>query len=681
MSFKTLNIGVTALMTSQIGLNTVGHNVSNAATPGYTRQRVMTEAALPDVKSFGVLGSGAALNEVRRVSDEFLEEQVREAFTYFNYLDSQINSYESLEAVFNELTENDMSTTMDEFWSSIGDVNNHVEDVSTRRGLIEKGKVLADTFNNFDQKIYDMRVRMNGNVRDTVNTINQLTAEIARLNEDIVAAEQGGLSNAVANDSRDQRGERLKELAGIIDINIEEESNGQVIVSLTGRLLVFENQSYTMTTEQQNSDDVLIDVPVFSQDFEEIIPGEGQLGAFIDIRDTVLQSYKDDLDTMASNFLFEFNRIHSQGQGLTGYSSITSTTTVIDETQLLNNLTYEFTPKTDTFEIENGNFELKVHNEITSTVDTMNIEIDLDGTGKPDTRLHDNSVDQYDSLNNFSLSGLNYGVNTDTNGELYWRVTAIAGPNYLVEGFNNTAMAAGDRVAFGSIATTSGAVTLAQDNASGISGTVDLSYSFDDAAIVNEDHFEQSLVNKIDRALEGSYPGQFTVSIDNSNRISIVANNTDYTVGFGRDTSGVLATLGLNNFFSGYDGGTIAVNSLIEANPQLVACSKTFEVGDNSNCVDLLKLRDTNILTNDSATVDDYYQGIVGRLGVEFSQKKSLLETQEDILMRAENQREDLSGVNIDEELTKMVQFQRSFQSAAKFISMADTLYETLINM
>jgi flagellar hook-associated protein 1 FlgK len=72
---------------------------------------------------------------------------------------------------------------------------------------------------------------------------------------------------------------------------------------------------------------------------------------------------------------------------------------------------------------------------------------------------------------------------------------------------------------------------------------------------------------------------------------------------------------------------------------------------------------------------------MVGRLGIDFAQKRSLLETQEDILLRVENQREDLSGVNLDEELTLMIQFQRSFQSSARFISTADQMYESLINM
>ncbi len=136
MSFKTLNIGATALMTSQLALNTVGHNVSNAATPGYTRQRVMTEAALPDIKTFGVLGSGVTVRSVTRVADEFLENQVREATTLFKYLEAQINSYENIEGIFNELTDNDLSSAFDDFWNGVSDVTNYVEDISTRRTLI-----------------------------------------------------------------------------------------------------------------------------------------------------------------------------------------------------------------------------------------------------------------------------------------------------------------------------------------------------------------------------------------------------------------------------------------------------------------------------------------------------------------------------------------------------------------
>ena len=82
-----------------LALNTVGHNVSNAAVPGYTRQRVHFEPNAPDVKSFGVLGSGTTIKSVARVADDFLDMQVREAGTAFSYLETITDNYMNLEAV------------------------------------------------------------------------------------------------------------------------------------------------------------------------------------------------------------------------------------------------------------------------------------------------------------------------------------------------------------------------------------------------------------------------------------------------------------------------------------------------------------------------------------------------------------------------------------------------------
>ncbi len=681
MSFKTLHIGVSSLMTSQLALNTTGHNIANAATPGYTRQRVNPEAALPDVKSFGVLGSGVQVKSIKRIADDFLERQVREAGTLHSYYDTHISSYENIQAIFNELTDNDLSSTFDQFWNAIADTTNMIEDISTRRALVNEGEVLAEAFNNMDHKFRDMRERMNENVANTVEQINTLTEEVARLNADIVRAEKGGLSGEMANDSRDQRTERLRELGEILDINVVEEPNGQVVVSLGGRLLVFENQSFRVDSEQVQSDDLLIDRVIYERDGEELTPGDGKLGAFVNIRDNVLLSYKNDIDRLAGTFLWEFNRQHSQGQGLAGFQSVTSKNTVIDPLVALDELEFEFEPLSDTFNTENGNVELKVRNEVTGELTTLNVEIDLDNTSSPDTVLyHDNNADDDNQLSNWNLNGVDFGIDTATNGALYADLSEGPPGTYTIDLYRTSAMLPGDHVATGT-RVGDGSVTMNQVGGSGISGTIDVTFVQPDNNIVKGDLFGNSFVSKVDSALQDFLPNTFQVSVDNNNRVTIESVSPNYTIGFGRDTSGVLAALGMNTFFDGYDAGSIAVDERVKARPELFAGADDFVVGDNDNATALLQLRERNIYDTDTSTVDDFYQGVVGRMGIEFDQMDSLLETQEDILMRVKNQREDLSGVNMDEELALMIQFQRTFQGSARFISTADSIYESLISM
>ncbi len=588
MSFKTLNIGATALLTQKYALDITGHNIANANNPSYARQRLSTEAVRPQVLSFGAVGNGVQIQSIKRIADDFLEKQVRAAKGTNDYLESLQDGYENLQVFFNELTENDISTSINTFFDSISDFSNNVEDVSTRRAMIESAKSLRDSFQGMDDKLRNYRTQLNEQVVDTVDQVNNLLTQIASLNSDIVKVESGGATGVTANDLRDQRTERLKDLAGIMDITVNEEPNGAVIVTQKSRMLIFEDQHFDLKTIQEKSGDLLINKVVFAEDEEDVTLADGKLFALVDLRDRILKSYKDDMDSLAGGMLWEFNRLHSQNIGLEGFSSLTGATSVIDPSQTLNNLTYSFTPVSGTYQIQNGNFEIKVHDTVSDEEILLNIEVDLDGnTANPDTILYD-----------------------------------AANPNAT-----------------------------------------------------------NALVNKIQTALDGVQPGAFTVGLDLANRLQIQSNSNEYTFSFGRDTSGTLAALGLNTFFTGYDAGSFDINSEVENNPDFIGGAQHFEPGDNTGAMALMNLRDTGVFNNNSATIEDYYEGIVGRLGVEGSKVNALLETQGDILTRMENQREDLSGVNLDEELTKMIQYQRSFQSAARFISTANTVYETLINM
>ncbi len=587
MSFRTLNIGATALITQQLSLDVTGQNIANAATPGYSRQRLIQQANKPQSYTFGAVGTGVGINEIKRLADEFLEKQVRLAKSSRENLSTLQDGYENVQVFFNELTDNDLSTAMDNFWNSVSDFANNVEDISTRQAVIDQGASMRDSFQNMDAKMRDYRQRIDEAVVSTVDQINSLAREVADLNRQILIVEKGGTTNVTANDLRDQRTEALKDLSGLMDITVTEDKHGVVTVTQKSRLLVFQDQYKELTTASESVGDLIVQQPVFAEDQQPVDIQDGQLRAMLDLRDSVVLGYQDDLNQLAASFAWEFNRIHSQGIGLNGYSSLTGATGVIDTDVTLDKLNYGFTPETGTYQIVNGNLEVMVHNEVTGEETPVNLEIDLDGTGGADTILYDRT-----------------------------------NPNAA-----------------------------------------------------------NALINKLQVAFDSVASGIFKVDIDLSNRVTIESTNSDYTFGFGRDTSGVLAALGLNTLFTGHDARTLDLNAATENNPQFLAGARSFVPGDNTGVIAMQGLRETATLDSATATFDDYYQGIVGRLGIEASRIDSLLTTQEDILTRMENQREDYSGVNLDEELTKMLLFQRAFQSAARFITTADKMYESLINM
>ncbi len=589
MGFHTLSIGVTGLMTQKIGLDTTGHNIANADTPGFARQRLTTEANNPTIFTWGAEANGVNVKKLAHMQSNFLESLVRDAKATKDYLEDMQDAYENLEVVFNELSENDISTAMDDLWNALNNLANNVEDISTRRTVADAAQTLSDMFQNIENKIREYRMNQNEAIVDTVGDVSSYLKQIAELNQEILAAEGGGATGVVASDLRDRRTQILKELSGLVDITAREEDDGSMVVSLKNRTLVYKGRYEQMTTVQELSDDLLIDRVVYALDEGDTILDDGKLAAMVDIRDEVLLGFKQDIDRLAGTWVWEFNRLHSQGVGLHGYSELRGGVSVVDPTRTLDELTYDFVPLEGTYEVENGNLEVVVYDTQSGREYRANIEIDLD----------------------------NEDADADT--ILYDPVLATQPDN--------------------------------------------------------------SLVKKLQDVFDSIQPSAFEVELDLSNKLTITAQTDDLVFGFGRDTSGVLAALGLNTFFTGYDASSINVNSLIVDQPDKLAGAQKFVVGDQQNVMALLGLRETAVLSSETATMDEYYQSVVGRLGIEGSRTNSLLETQEDILLRMENQREDLSGVNLDEELTKMIMYQRSFQSAARFISTADTMYETLINM
>ncbi len=597
-SFNSLNIGMTALFAQKMALDTTGQNIANAATPGYARQRVDMQAIRPQVMTYGAIGTGVTVNTIEHLTDEFLEAQVRTAVADMGTLEVTQDGYENIEVYFNELTENDLSSAFDRFWDSMQDWNNNIEDISTRRNVASEAQTLCDSFQSTRDKIYEYRFQQNNAIKEVVNDINEITEQIAVLNASIMKIEAGGATNVIANDLRDQRTELIKELSSNTDATITYETNGSVTVAQKGRMLVYQDQQFDLTTEKVTSGDMLVDRVIFADDGEEVNIEAGKLYGMIVMRDEVSKGFIDDLDQLAGEFIWNMNRQHTQGVGLAAYSTMTAQNEIIDANTTLDDIQFNFTPVEGTYQIKDGSFEILVYDESSDTTQTVVIDIDLDNVEDDEKTILANTEPTQDG-----------------NG------------NWIVE------------------------------------------------------QPENSLLRKIQDALDSVSPTTFNVELDFGNQIKITSNADDVQFSFGRDTSGVLAALGLNTFFTGYNAESISVQEEYIDHPEYLAGASEFTAGNQDNAQALLAMRAKTVMSNNTASFEDYYQGIIGRLGIEGARIDSLYETQQDILVRVENQREDLSGVNLDEEMTKMMQFQKSYEAAAKFVTTVNSMYDSLLSM
>ena len=594
MGFHTLNIGASALLTARYGLDITGQNLGNVDTAGYSRQRLNQVASIgASGLSNAIVGNGVWVGSIKRIGSEYVEKQLRQATSTDEFNTVTQNCYTNLQSFFNELSGNSLSDSMSNFWDAMSDFSSHVEKVGLRSTVLSEAEQMTGRFNQLASQLNSYKTDTNDEIASSVAEINKLLNSVAELNRHIVTSEVGGVTGRSANDLRDQRGEAIKELYGYMDIDVVEEANGSFIVSLHGRNLVYFDQVKEVSMEQiPDGNGLLSNQPVFAGDNFPLRPSDGSLAAQIKLRDEIIPSYEKELDALAANFIWEFNRVHSQGQGLENFTGVTGTNGPINPQETLDKLLYKDPNIPEgTFQIQNGNFEIIIYNENTGQPTTVPIEVDLDGRpgpdGEPDTILWD------------------------------------------------------------------------PDNP--------------DAS--------HSLVNRLQSELNKAAPGIFEVTMDRNNQLSIRSTSSDHTFAFGEDASGVVAALGLNTFFTGHNAMSMGINRNLFDNPSLIAGGRSNSEGDNDCAVDLLSIREKALGGLKEMTLEGYYQASLGRLASEAGQAKSLKELSCDIVNRMFVQRESLSGVNEDEEVTKLITYQRAFQSAAKFISTVDQLYEALINM
>jgi flagellar hook-associated protein 1 FlgK len=188
-----------------------------------------------------------------------------------------------------------------------------------------------------------------------------------------------------------------------------------------------------------------------------------------------------------------------------------------------------------------------------------------------------------------------------------------------------------------------------------------------------------STLNSVAAAINADV-AQVTATVLADGRLQLTAAN-GYTFSFADDTSGFLAAMGLNTFFTGKDSLDININSLVAGNPNLVAAAVSDQSGDGSNATALAALQDQAVSCLGGVSLNQYYTASVADLAVSLSSARSAAEAGGVIFDSLSAQRESVSGVNLDEETVALIAYQRAYQGAAKYMSVVDDMLQTLLTM
>ncbi|GAA0472229.1 flagellar hook-associated protein FlgK [Alkalibacillus silvisoli] len=229
-TFHGLEVARRALAAQQSALHTTSHNISNANTEGYSRQRVNFEATNPfptpsrnAPQMAGQLGTGVTAGQIERIRDQFLDFQYRAENNQAGYYESKADALKRMEDIMNEPSDSGLAKTMDQFWESIQDVATNPEDGGARRVMQQRGQAVVETFNHLHDKLTDVQGELKNQMDTNAGQVNTLVNQIHQLNDQISRVEPNG---DLPNDLYDKRDLLVDELSEYVNIDISYESNG-----------------------------------------------------------------------------------------------------------------------------------------------------------------------------------------------------------------------------------------------------------------------------------------------------------------------------------------------------------------------------------------------------------------------------------------------------------------------
>jgi len=229
-TFMGLEASKRGLFTQQSALYTTGHNISNANTLGYSRQRVNMQAT-PGFPTAGLnspsypghLGTGVEATSIQRIRDEFIDRQYRQETNKLGYWESRSNAISQMEDILDEPSQFGLNAALEQFWKGLEDVSTNPENASSRRVAIERAAHLAESFNYMDTQLKTIQGNLGNEINVATDRINSLLRQIAAINKQVQEVEPNGL---VPNDLYDARDVLIDELNSYIPISIERVPSG-----------------------------------------------------------------------------------------------------------------------------------------------------------------------------------------------------------------------------------------------------------------------------------------------------------------------------------------------------------------------------------------------------------------------------------------------------------------------
>lgn len=671
-----LNIGLSGLAANKTSLSVTGHNITNINTPGFSRQDTIQATRTPQFSGAGYIGSGTSLVDIRRSYSEFLTTQLRSSTS----LSSDVAAYKSQIDQLDSLlagTTTGVTPSLQKFFSAMQTAAEDPSNLPARQLVLSEAQGLSRRFNTVYDRLNEQNSFANKQMGAVTEQINRLAGSIGRLNESIAIAQSNG---SQPNDLLDAREEAVRQLATFVGVNVVAQNDGSQNVFIgSGQPLVIGSNAARLEvvpgSNDPNRSEVQFIVGAARQTITTQVTG-GELGGILRYREDVLDKTFNSLGRLALSINDQVNSQLGQGLDLKGQVG----------TKLFGDFNEESLARLrvlpSTTNSSNASPILNISNS--SLLTTSDYRLEFDGSNYTARRLSDNQ----------SMT-----VTQNPPGTLSFQDSAGRNQGFQIV-VGTPAPAAGDSFVLQPTRIGASTMSTVLDQADQLAFAAPIRSEANlqnrGNGVISQPTLQPSGSSINPAALQAAFPpvtltydsasGGFTglpagatlVRVDNKGQPITPAPTPLFEPGL------------QNNYQLTMADGT-RINMSLSGRPQNgdrfdIAFNQN-GVSDNRNALALVGLQNkqvvgvdptvTGVATGSSFT--DSYGDLIERVGTLTAQARQDSEATGAILKQAQDNRDSLSAVNLDEEAANLIKFEQYYNASAQVIQVARSLFDTLI--
>ncbi|MEH6442283.1 MAG: flagellar hook-associated protein FlgK [Oceanospirillaceae bacterium] len=686
MSFNLLNIGSQALLSNRTALTTVSQNIANASTEGYSRQSA-NFVSINDRQ-------GTRIQDIDRATDQFVTKQYwsdLSSYKSLNLTDSLISQTDNLLAS----SSTSISAQLDTYFTSMQNVVDDPTSLANRKLYIEETSALSRRFNSLSDQLNIQNDAVNATMKAATGNLTEYAKSVAQLNDQI----QQLISNGQpVNELKDQRDVLVNKIAELVDINVVQQGEQYNLFIGNGQPLVVGQTVNKVELKTGNPDNtqpqVFIQMSGSELNITQQVTG-GALGGVKEFRNNVLNPSLNELGRIALALADETNTQHRKGMTLDNelggdvFNNINSSAAINGRlkanTANVSTVDSHYVNIDDVSKLTTDDYELAIgdNDELLVRRQPSNAVVSLSQVTvapSPASSLSDNSYyldastgdlnAKFDGVlvvvkgNSFFSIGDKFVVQPTRNaaaeiGSVLTDVkqVALAGPVRITTNPNNL----GSGVASVEVTNPASTAFLNSDDTGKLDPPVEIVFSED-----NTDPLDPVLRYTVFNISNPLDPKPIILGLD---PLFPLATSTKFTAGVAIEIPGPNA---LDS--SGY---SVTIDNVPKVGDRFEFDYNKDGVSDNRNALALSAIQTKKLLPNGS--LQDHYSKIVENVGAQAATGKINLTASLAVLNSTQATLASITGVNLDEEAARLVQYQQAYQASARVITTSQTLFDTLL--